>query len=141
MLARASQYIIPYSDLVEMFYISLCNRFANPNLPTVSLLGFSEVEYVIKECFNGVLYEITGNPTYGANLDETLFIQMREKLKHALMMNGFIDSRKHIYWWDNFIEEIIFPKIMERVTCLRGLGTVANRMDWLFEQGCIMVKI
>ena len=142
MLAKAIQYLIPYNDLVEMFYISLCNKFLMPHNPTVALLGYSEIENVVKECFNGVLYEIAGNPSYSANLDETLFPMVREKLKHLLMFHGFTDSRKQVMWWDNFIEEKLFPRIMERVTQLRTIPQFNRRkMDWLFDNGCILVKI
>lgn len=102
-------------------------------------MGYSEIEHIVKECFNGTLYEITGNASYTANLDETLFPMMRERFKHAIMFNGFGDFRKHIYWWDNFIEEIIFPKIIERVSPLRNLGAAKNRIDWRFDQGCVLV--
>lgn len=141
MLAKAVQYLIPYNDLVDTFYIALCNRFLNPSNPAISIMGYSEIENVIKECFNGVLYEIAGNPSYSANLDETLFPMMRERLKHAMMMNGIIASPKQVQWWDYFIEEVIYPKIMERVVPLRNLGQARYRMDWLFDTGCIMVKI
>ena len=89
-----------------------------------------------------MLYEIAGNPSYSANLDETLFPMMREKLKHLFMYHGFIDSRKQVMWWDNFIEEKLFPRIMERVTQLRTIPQFDRRkMDWLFDNGCILVKI
>ena len=141
MLVRAAQYIIPYSDLVEMFYISLCNRFINPNSPTVAILGYSEIEFLVKECFSGILYEVAGNSSVVANLDDTLFLSMREKLKHVLMFHGFGAHAKHIYWWDNFIEEILFPKIMERVQTLRNLGPAKARIDWRFDQGCVLVSL
>ncbi len=141
MLMKAEQYIIPYNDLVEMFYISMCNRFIVPHNPAVALMGFSEIEHVIKECFNGVLYEIINKPRYIANLDETLFPMFREKLKHMLMYHGFTEANRHISWFDNFLEEIIFPKIMERVEPLRHLGIYKYRLDWAFDQGCILVKL
>lgn len=141
MLMKTVHYIIPYNDLVNLFYISFCNRFTNPRCPTVSMVGYSEIEYLVKECCNGILYEIAGNPTYSANLDETLFIAMRDKLKHLIMLNGFGSYHRHILWWDNFIEEIIFPKIIERTNCLRELGFQAQRIDWSFDQDCILVKV
>lgn len=141
MLARSAQYIIPYSDLVEMFYISLCNRFIQPNNPTVSIMGYTELEYLIKECYNGILYEIVGNSSYTANLDDTLFIMMREKFKQSLFFNGFGDINRHVRWWDNYVEESLFPKIIERVQILRGLGSMKNRIDWLFDQGCVLVHV
>lgn len=141
MLTKAAQIIIPYNDLVEMFYISMCNRFVIPHNPTVALLGFSEVEYLIKECFNGVLYEIVGNSSYSANLDETVLPMFREKLKTALLMNGYMDIVKPIMWFDNWVEETIFPKIIERSDSLRGTGIYKYRIDWMFDQGCVLVSL
>lgn len=141
MLAKSTQYIIPYSDLVEMFYISLCNRFTQPNNPSVSIMGYSELEYLIKECYNGMLYEIAGNSSYVANLDETLFFMMREKFKQALFFMGFGDLQRHVNWWDNYIEESLFPKIIERVNILRSLGSMKSHIDWLFDQGCVLVHV
>ncbi len=141
MLTKAAQFIIPYNDLVEMFYISMCNRFVIPHNPTVALLGFSEVEYLIKECFNGVLYEIVGNSSYSANLDETVLPMFREKLKTALLMNGYMDIVKPIMWFDNWVEETIFPKIIERSDSLRGTGIYKYRIDWMFDQGCVLVSL
>lgn len=141
MLTKAAQFIIPYNDLVEMFYISMCNRFVIPHNPTVALLGFSEVEYLIKECFNGVLYEIVGNSSYSSNLDETVLPMFREKLKTALLMNGYMDIVKPIMWFDNWVEEIIFPKIIERSDSLRGTGIYKYRIDWMFDQGCVLVSL
>lgn len=141
MLTKAAQFIIPYNDLVEMFYISMCNRFVIPHNPTVALLGFSEVEYLIKECFNGVLYEIVGNSSYSSSLDETVLPMFREKLKTALLMNGYMDIVKPIMWFDNWVEEIIFPKIIERSDSLRGAGIYKYRIDWMFDQGCVLVSL
>ena len=49
MLANTVQYIIPYNDLVDMFYISLCGRFVQPSNPAVSISGYSELENIVKE--------------------------------------------------------------------------------------------
>ena len=90
---------------------------------------------------NGVLYEIVGNSSYSANLDETVLPMFREKLKTALLMNGYMDIVKPIMWFDNWVEETIFPKIIERSDSLRGTGIYKYRIDWMFDQGCVLVSL
>lgn len=112
----------------------------NPSVPTLSIIGYSEIENIVKESFNGILWDLAGKSNYLAILDDDLFARTQENLKHKLMFNGINNIQSHLNWWHYYHEEVIFPRIIERTSLIRKLGVSKRSLDWRFDDGCCLVS-
>ena len=140
MLMSNIQYIVPYKDIVDQYYILINTKFTNTNYPTVSLIGYSELESLVIECFISVLNDVSGNSGYSKHLDDAIFPTYKQKIMHNAYMFGYSNINRLLRWYDYFVDEILYVNIQERFKPLRSAGFRTSTISWIFDKGCCVVS-